>query len=214
MNEFEAETCSKKKFCSQSCAAKYNNKGRKLSNSTKEKIGKAIKKKIINGELIMPKRQEKWAEKVCPVCNKKYKIKKWREKEGRGKFCSDICARKRPGQGGYREGSVRNYKSGWYISPTAGKVWLDSSYEFIMAEYLDKKKYKWRKNYQGFPYINTKNEQHNYIPDFYVNDIDLWVETKGYFTENDKCKLRDFPNQNKIKLIGKKEIYWPEKYGF
>lgn len=172
----------------------------------------SLSSKIANGSLKMPKRKKLWVQKECPLCHKEFKIKPWQERANKGKFCSDACARKRPGQGGYREGSVKNYKSGWYVSPIAGKVWLDSSYEFIVAEHLDARKYRWKKNYQGFPYIDKDGKQRTYIPDFYIFDIDLWVESKGYFTENDRCKLRDFVYN--VKLIGKDKIYDDSTWGF
>lgn len=201
-----------KKYCSHSCCAKDNNT--KHSIETKEKIKNTMKIKYKNGEIILPwfRKTSLKIEKICPICNIKYYIKDWQYKRGHKKFCSAECARKRLGQGGYKPGSVKNYKSGWYESKIAGKIWLDSSYEFIIANYLDSKKYKWKKNYQGFPYINIKNEQHNYIPDFYIEDLDLWVEAKGYMTINDNCKLSYFPY--KLKLIGKKEIFEQDKWGF
>ena len=99
---------------------------------------------------------------ICSACGNEFKDAKHK---GR-KYCSKECSYKRPNQGGYRPGSVRNFNSGWYISKISDKIWLDSSYEFIMAEYLDSKNYQWIKNYQGFAYINSKGEQRKYIPDF------------------------------------------------
>lgn len=50
------------------------------------------------------------------------------------------------------------------------------------------------------------------LPYFYISDIDLWVETKGYMFENDQRKLDAFPH--KIKLITKKTIYDNTTWGF
>ena len=63
-----------KKFCSSSCAAKNNNKGRKHSDETKEKIARALSK---TGEI-----QKK--EKFCLYCGKELK-------NGQSKFCSSKC---------------------------------------------------------------------------------------------------------------------------
>lgn len=85
-----------------------------------------------------------------------------------------------------------------------------------MARYLDTKKYKWIKNTKRFPYTKISKSgqeiQAQYVPDFYLIDLDLWVETKGYETENDKRKIQQFPF--KIRLIGRKEIFTPETWGF
>lgn len=213
-----------KKFCCHSCSAKYTNRDRAANHSEVFlKISLSCKKSYKQGKMSglqkgvdLAKRKAKKVNKVCPICGKKYKISLYKEKAGVGKYCSKECSYKRPGQGGYHAGSVRNYKSGWYTSPIAGVVWLDSSYEFIMAEYLDNKKYKWIKNTKGFPYKKIDKDgterDANYIPDFYIEDLDLWVETKGYMVENDKRKMDAFPC--KIKLISKKIIYDKSSWGF
>ena len=63
-----------KKFCSSSCAAKYNNAGRKHSEETKEKIARTLSK---TGEI-----QKK--EVYCLSCGKELK-------GGQHKFCSNEC---------------------------------------------------------------------------------------------------------------------------
>ena len=40
--------------------------------------------------------------------------------------------------------------------------------------------------------------------DFYISDLDLYVEIKGYETEKDRCKWRDFPHKL---IVLKKEEY-------
>lgn len=219
--EFETTPSDEKVFCSKKCSATFNNKNRKHSIKTIEKLKKAYKegklvglskgcvfKKGHNGFV----KRKILIEKECFVCHKKYFIQKWEENWGRKKYCSKKCAYKRPGQGGYHPGSVRSYKSGWYISNIAGKVWLDSSYEFVMAKYLDSKNYQWIKNHKGFPYIKTDGSGSTYIPDFYIKDLDLWIETKGYMVDNDNRKIQQFPH--KIILITKKEIYDQSKWEF
>lgn len=67
-------TNGQKKFCSSSCAAKFNNKGRKHSEETKQKIAKSLSK---NGEV------EK-KEKYCLFCGTELKV-------GQKKYCSNEC---------------------------------------------------------------------------------------------------------------------------
>jgi hypothetical protein len=213
---FSCTHADKKIFCSHTCSAKHSNRTRDYDpKSISEKNKKAYKDGRLTGLakgclVHKEKRGLNLINKQCPVCGKKYVAEKYRKK-----YCCKECCYKRPGQGGYHQGSVRNFKSGWYESPIAGKVWMDSSYEFVVAEYLDSKKYAWTKNTKGFPYRKIEDgieRDANYVPDFYIKDLDLWVETKGYFVENDQRKLDAFPH--KIKLITKKTIYNNSSWGF
>lgn len=213
LKDFDCTAGSKKKFCGNSCAATFNNKIR--DKQIYENVSLLNKNAYKNGKLsglVKGRKKCKLVEKTCPVCKNTYYIKPWENNAGMKKFCSKICSQKRPGQGGYRTGSVRNYKSGWHISPIAGKVWLDSSYEFVVAEYMDEKQYKWIKNRKGFPYVKVNGKPANYFPDFHIEDLDLWVETKGYMTKDDVEKIKYFPY--KIVLIGKKIIYDKTQWGF
>lgn len=59
-------------FCSRSCSVSFNNKNRKHTQETKDKIGKAIlKRKMI----------------ICPTCNKEFM-----QKRTSSVFCSRTCA--------------------------------------------------------------------------------------------------------------------------
>ena len=81
-----------KKFCSSSCAAKYNNKGRKISNETKEKIAKSLKNyhesvghhgnKKTNIKQTTKIKKEKH---YCLQCGKELK-------NNQKKFCSNKCS--------------------------------------------------------------------------------------------------------------------------
>ena len=55
---------------------------------------------------------------------------------------------------------------------------------------------------EGFPYI--WNGERTYFPDFYIESLDLYVEIKGYETDRDKAKWKQFPK--KLRVIKKKEI--------
>jgi hypothetical protein len=70
--------------------------------------------------------------------------------------------------GGYRPNSGRSKKV-WYESKIAGKVFLQSSWEVKLAEILDSKNIKWKKNWDSFSY-NFKGKNHKYIPDFYLEN--------------------------------------------
>lgn len=64
-----------KKFCSSSCSAKFNNKGRHQTKETRDKIAKSLSR---TGEFIP------YEEKFCPVCGKKIEKKQ-------STFCSNEC---------------------------------------------------------------------------------------------------------------------------
>lgn len=110
---------------------------------------------------------------------------------------------KERGCGGYRKGAGRGKKC-WYESKIAGKTFLDSSYELILAKFFDSKSIKWKKNYNKFHYI-FENKNKYYIPDFYLIDYDCYIETKGYFLEKDIAKWSYFPY--KLILIFGEDLY-------
>ena len=52
------------------------------------------------------------------------------------------------------------------------------------------------------------NSEHLYFPDFYVKDLDLYIEVKGYETERDKVKWNTCKNKGiKLLVLKKNEIY-------
>ena len=53
-----------------------------------------------------------------------------------------------------------------------------------------------------FPYV--WNGQRSYIPDFYIAELDTYVEVKGYETERDRQKWLQFPL--KLRIIKEAEI--------
>lgn len=99
-----------------------------------------------------------------------------------------------PRAGGYRRGSGRS-RGRWYESDVAGSVYLDSSYEVRLAVYLDSRKISWTRNTEKFVYCAEDAVMRSYTPDFFLPDLDMWIETKGFATARDRCKWRDFPHR-------------------
>lgn len=102
-----------------------------------------------------------------------------------------------------RQQIVKRYESGWmpragrckkykYVSPTAGEVRLDGSWELAVAKWLDSQGYNWKRNTRRFQYINLKGSISFYIPDFWVDEFSAYLEVKGYETELDRCKWKQF----------------------
>lgn len=71
-------------FCSKSCANSFNNKKRILKETTKHKIG-----------LSLHLRAHKDVEKICPICNKNFKVS-WNKRNQ--KTCSISCGCKLKGK--------------------------------------------------------------------------------------------------------------------
>lgn len=75
-------------------------------------------------------------------------------------------------------------------------VMLDSTWELALAERLDQLNVKWiRPN--PIPWIDNKGIKHNYFPDFYLSDYNLYLDPK-----NPECV-----RQQKEKLDILKETY-------
>ncbi len=99
---------------------------------------------------------------------------------------------------------IDRYSDGWevkcgrtkkieYESSIAGKVKLDGTWELAAAKYFDSINVKWIRNKKRFEYFNEiKNTKSTYCPDFYIEDWNTYIEIKGYTTELDLCKWRQF----------------------
>lgn len=96
------------------------------------------------------------------------------------------------------------YQNGWestagrtkkikYKSEIAGDVFLDGNWELNTAIYFDKNNINWIRNKKRFSYIDSKGKYRTYCPDFFIIDENLYIEVKGYTTELDKLKWKQFP---------------------
>ena len=77
-------------------------------------------------------------------------------------------------------------------------VKLDGSWELLFANWCDNNNLKWSKPTAGFEYI--WNGSRIYYPDFYLKDLDLYIEVKGYERERDRAKWSVLNNLVVIKL--------------
>lgn len=117
------------------------------------------------------------------------------------KRISDTMKRN-PKAGGLRRGSGRGKKS-WYVSPIAGRVFLDSTWELSYARWLDQNNIVWKRNQKKFPYEYNGQIKY-YIPDFYLVESQLYIEIKGFERELDKFKWKSFPHQ--LLILKHKEL--------
>jgi hypothetical protein len=114
-----------------------------------------------------------------------------------------------------RKRIIARYEAGWmpkagrckkykHISPIAGEVYLDGTWELTVAKWLDLREYNWKRNTKRFLYTNLNGQSSYYTPDFWVEELGGYLEIKGYETALDKCKWSQFPES--LTIWKKKEI--------
>ena len=79
---------------------------------------------------------------------------------------------------------------------------IDSSWEVIVAKFLDDNNIIWERPKNGFEYV-WENDTHLYYPDFYVPSMDLYIEVKCYKRNRDEYKWKSVDN---LIVINRKEI--------
>lgn len=98
---------------------------------------------------------------------------------------------------------LARYEAGWmpkagrckkfsYSSPIAGDVLVDGTWELAVAGWLDQQHYNWRRNVKRFEYTNLSGTISHYTPDFWVEELNGYLEIKGYETALDRCKWSQF----------------------
>ena len=65
-------------------------------------------------------------------------------------------------------------------------------------------KWHWSRNTKRFPYTNLKGTISHYTPDFYVEELEGYLEVKGYETDLDRCKWSQF--KEKLTIWRKSDI--------
>ena len=82
---------------------------------------------------------------------------------------------------------------------------LDGKWELYYAMYLDEQGISWQRCIDRFPY-EFEGKNHYYTPDFYLNDFKTFIEIKGYETEKDRAKWRQFPADKTLVVLKEKEL--------
>lgn len=67
---------------------------------------------------------------------------------------------------------------------------FDGKWEMYLAQWFDVHEISWIRNVKTFPYTYDKPRQ--YTPDFYLPDIDCYIEVKGWKTPKDEAKWSQF----------------------
>lgn len=81
-------------------------------------------------------------------------------------------------------------------------VLLDSQWEVDLAIWLDQNGIIWERPNKGFEY-DYKGKKHIYYPDFYLPQLNIYVEVKGYKREKDEYKWKAL---NNLIVVKRKEI--------
>jgi len=84
---------------------------------------------------------------------------------------------------------------------------MDSSWEVTMAESLDKNNINWERP-SPLPWTDDKGVKHNYFPDFYVPEWDVFLDPKNdWVIKTQAPKLKCLSEQyNNIFILGKNDL--------
>jgi hypothetical protein len=80
---------------------------------------------------------------------------------------------------------------------------LHGKWELKYATWLDSQNIKWIRCKESFEY-NFENKVRHYTPDFYLTDSDTYIEIKGFKTEKDDAKWKQF--SKKLIVLTKAEL--------
>ena len=79
-------------------------------------------------------------------------------------------------------------------------IWLDSSWEYELAKRLDELEIRWERP-APIGWVDKKGTTHNYFPDFYLLDYDLFLDPKNpaaYENQKEKIKILEKTYKNII----------------
>jgi len=90
------------------------------------------------------------------------------------------------------------------LDSNGNKTVLHGSWERIASEYFSSEAIHWEKCKKSFSY-EFEGNLHQYFPDFYLKDFDVYAEVKGYKTPKDEAKWNQFPF--KLVIIDRSSIF-------
>lgn len=177
--QFEVWGKNDKNFCGLSCSTKYRNK---YNNPMRNASSKLKMQKSLKG-------LKTWNTGLTNVYSAETLLKMSQNRKGKAVGKDNGSYGKSPSKKPYINNKHYMYKN----------INFRSSWERIFAEWLDQHKLEWGYEVKRF-YFKTK--EMSYLPDFYLKDLDCYVEIKGWMSDKTKERLDlfhiEFPN---IKLI-------------
>jgi len=177
---------SRNKFCNSSCAATFNNKKRKLSNETKNKISDSL----LNNRFINNKVNRE-TKKICVICKNEFISQKCLSgKPSKSKCCSKECHLKLKSNN-TKDFINKRIANGIHKGWTARNI---ISYpERFFINVLKNNNIGYKHNYP----VNKRNlgltDSCNYFLDFYIEDknIDLEIDGKQHNYRKEHDVIRD-----------------------
>ena len=186
------------RFCSRACSNSHY-----LSQKTREKISKSLSNKIIKkycidcGKLIRKSNKSGY----CGECYFKHRIISEETRHKLSVASTGRCS------GGFHHNHIE-YNG----------INLDSSYELIVAKSLDENNIAWIRP-KPLKYVDAYNKEHNYIPDFYLPEYNVYLDPKNDFLINnvnpnlgfsdvDKIKWVMQQNNAKVIILNKEQLTW------
>jgi len=97
-----------------------------------------------------------------------------------------------------RDKNIKFNKGNPYSRTKSGKradldnKFFRSSWEANYARYLNHVGIKWEYEKKRFWFDAIKTGTRSYVPDFYLTDLDIWVEIKGWMDAQSKTRLKRF----------------------
>lgn len=174
------------------CEKNPNKIETKLSDKTKNKLSIVMKIKNTNSQRIWKKETIEKLKISSREKNKEYWTEEKR-KEHSLKMAN--IAKEKP-----ESYSINNVSGRVKIYEYNGFK-LKGKWELSVAKMLDESNIKWTNILQPFPYF-WKDGWHLYFPDFYLTELDIYIEVKGYQRERDLIKWKSV---NKKLIILKEE---------
>jgi|688.fasta_scaffold674001_1 hypothetical protein len=177
------------KFCSKSCAAKFNNKKRTHSLKSKSLISKSLKlfyKQNPDVRKYKPTKIKKYTKiKICNFCKKEFLATRNNNKsETWPRLCSNKCLL------GTKRKNARSNKNVIYKN-----IHFDSNWEKQLAIFLDEKNIKWDRPTEPILWFDSMLKQRKYFPDFYLPKFNIYLDPK-----NPICC---YQQQEKLKVVSK-----------
>lgn len=114
--------------------------------------------------------------------------------------------------------AVKKYPDSYSSNNVCGRVKLkeykgtkvNGGWELLVAQYLDKNDILWTNKVDPIEY-EWNGKTHSYFPDFYLPELDLYIEVKGYKRDRDLAKWSRVDN---LIVIKQKEIIQIQKGEF
>ncbi|MDD4972689.1 MAG: hypothetical protein PHT07_24935 [Paludibacter sp.] len=147
---------------------------------------------------------------ICAFCGKEFETYPCWIRKGGGKYCSRECSDKAKaitfsGENNPLFGKVPHCKRGYRKDLN---MFLRSKWEANYARLLNWGRINWSYEPKAFV-LEVDGKKTTYTPDFYNEDLGVWIEVKGYMTEIAEKKIECFkttyPNE---KLILLREEYY------